>query len=299
MPLVRKITVIKVAMETVKGTKVAGTLVATVTEAKIKDTSGYEKRPGSGKYLGNTLGGTRGPTTGDCSFTAELLCTGLTALEPTIAALIQACAFKKTSEVYNSNSVYSDAKTLSVDMWIDGKKKGLAGASGTVTLEGEAGKVANLKFEFKGIWQSPTDEAVPAVVLPTANTMKMSAFTLGGDSVGIAKYSLAMNNEVAYRTDGVVAGATEAMVTDFDPELGVDPEEGLVATHDFDGIMIAGTEEAVSMAFTDGTDTLTIALPKVVTKELDESDREGLAVYDYKGQCNHDSGDDAVTMTMT
>jgi len=290
--------IIQIAVETNKGTKVAGTLLLQVEDLDINPTGSYEKRPGSGKYLGNDLPGTAGEQSGEVSFTTELLSAGSAALNTGLVALFQAAAFKQTLEVYTPTSDSSVAETVSIDVFEDGNKKSLAGCAGTWTIEGDVGKPAKIKWEFKGVWQPTVAAALPTVTLISTLPMKMTAFTLDGDPVGISKYALAAGAEVAYKKDGVATGVVNGIVVQSDPELSIDPEDQLVSAYDFDGIRLAGTEAAVVMTFSDGTYTATITLAKVNTKDLKGADRDGVKTYDWTGQVNNSAGDDAISIEM-
>jgi len=294
---------IKVALETTKGTKVAGTQALMVEEPKIMPTAEFIKRNGPGKYLGNNAAAVIGAESGTVTFKAELRGTGGGGLEAGLAILLQACGFKKTSETYNVHSVHTDQKTVSIDVWEDGVKKGLAGASGTFTLEGADGGSVLISFEFHGVWQAPVDEAFPAFSPSTTKPllMKGGTFTIDSNSIKISKFSLAMNNLVGPRRDvDASSGIAYYLVSNRDEELGMDPEADLVAGYDYHGKWLAGTEAAVSLALTDGTDTVTITIPKAQYKELDPAERDGIDIYETTAQCNNTpSGDDSVTIAAS
>lgn len=297
-PLLTRKKVIKVALETTKGTKVAGTQALLVFDLDIHPTAPFEERKGPGLYLGHPIAGVVNELSGECSFKTELRADGSGGMEAGLAILLQACGFKKTAEVYN---ICSDHKNISIDVWEDGVKKGLAGAAGKVTLEGETGKRMFCNFTFSGIWQAVTDGALPANAPSTTKPMmiKGGTFTLGGESIKIGKFSLNNGANVINRADvDAASGIAYAMITDFDgPMLSMDPEADLVAGYDYNGLWLAGTEAAVSLILNDGTDQVTIAIPKFQYREIPEGDREGIAIYDVTGQCNHSTGDDAVKLT--
>ena len=301
-PLLTRKRVIKVAIETVKGTKVAGTQAILVFDPEINPTAPFEERNGSGLYRGQSETGILGERSGSCSFSVEMRSTGAAAMEAGLAILLQACGLKKTVEVYQVHSAPADDKTISIDVWEDGVKKGLAGASGNVTFEGETGKRMMCNFEFTGVWQTPTDEALPAHSPSTTIPMRLQGgtFTLAGNSIKIGKFSLDMGNNVVNRMDvDATGGIAYAMITDIAPALSLDPEADLVAGYDYFGVWLAGTEAAVSLAITDGTDTVTFTIPKVQYKEIKEGDRDGIQIYDITGQCNHSSGNDSVKLAVT
>jgi len=300
-PLLTRKKVIKVILEAEKGTKLAGTTAIMVFDLAINPTAPYEERKGTGLYRGPKETGVLGERSGTCNFSVELRA-DTAAMEAGLAILLQACGLKQTVQVYQVHSAPGDDKTISIDIWEDGVKKGLAGAMGNVTFEGEAGKRMMCNFEFTGIWQAVIDEALPAFAPAVYPPIRLQGgtFTLGGESIKVGKFSLNMGNNVVMRGDvDGVGGIAHYAITDIDPVVSMDPEADLVAGYDFNGIWLAGTEAAVSLAVTDGTNTVTFTLPKVQARELTQGDREGIQIYEFTGQCNHDSGDDSVAIAVT
>lgn len=301
-PLLSRKKVIKVAVEGTKGTGVAGTAALLVYDLDIKPTAEFIPRRGPGLYLGNTNVGVLGALTGECSFKTELRGTDSSGLDTGLAILLQACGFVKTAEVYNVDSVFTDHKTISIDVYEDGVRKEIEGAMGNVTFEGEAGGVMMLDFTFQGRWVAPTDQALPANAPGTTIPMRLQGgtFTLGGVSAKIGKFSLNMNNELSTREDvDGGGGLTHFMIVDNDPQLSIDPEADLIATLDINGLWLAHTTAVVSLAIGNGTDTATFAIPVMQYMEIPEGDRSGKLIYDITGKCIHSSGDDAVTLTIT
>ena len=297
----RRKRVIKVILEAEKGTKLAATQAILVYDLEINPTAEFIKRMGSGLYRGNTVAGVLGANSGVCSFAVELRSAGSAAMEVGLAILLQGCGLKKALEVYQVHSVPADDKTISIDVWEDGKKKGLAGAMGTVRFENEDnGGRMMVHFEFFGIWQTPTDEALPAYVPSTTAPMKFQGgtFKIATVAKAVSKYNLDMGNNVVPRLDvNAAGGISYYCITDTDPTLSFDIEIEPVATYDIDGIWYAGTEAAVELVLNDGAYKVTFAMPKVQYKEIPSGDKDGIMVYDAVGQCNHNTADDAVVIT--
>lgn len=299
-PLLTRKRVVKVKIESPKGTYAAGDQAILVFDLNINDTSPFERRPGTGLYRGDAEPGVHGERSGTCSFSAELRSNGSNGLEAGLAILLQACGLAKTSEVYQVHSAHTADSTISITVWEDGVLKGLRGASGNVTFEGENGGKMMCNFEFFGIWQVVTDQALPAYAPSTAAPVLMQdgTFTLATESIKIAKFSLNMGtNPIPRRDVDAVGGIAYYMITDYEPVISMDPEADKVAGYDYYGVKLAGTEAAVSLLLTDGTVNVTFAMAKVQIRELSEGDRDGIQIYDYVGQCNHDSGNDSVVIT--
>jgi len=299
--MLTKMKCIKIAAETTKGTQVAGTQDVAVYDLDIHPTGPHIERKGSGIYLGQTEPGIIGEQIGVCSFKTEVRGNGTSGLDTALAILLQAVGFKKATEVYSLCSTVTDMKTISIDVYEDGLKKSLYGAAGTVTFEGEIGKRLMANFEFSGSWVAVTDVALPAYAPSTTTPpiLKGGTFTVGAAERQISKLSLPVQAVVTPRMDvNAASGVLHYQVTDYDPLFTFDPEAVLVATYDDLGIWLAGTEAAVSLILS-ATATLTFAIPKLQYREIPEGDREGLLIHDITGQCRHDSGDDAVSITVT
>lgn len=301
-PLLSRKKEIQVKIETDKGTGVSGDSALHVYDLDIKPTADMIERQGTGKFLGREQVDVLGALTGECSFKAELRGNDSGGLDAGLAILLQACAFVKTLEVYNLDSDFADHKTISIDVYEDGVRKEIEGAMGTVTFDGEVGGIMMLDFTFSGRWVAPTDQALPGGSPGTTIPMRIQGgtFTLGGESIKIGKFSLNINNELKMREDvDGLGGLAHYMITNFDPELSIDPEADKIAGYDFNGLWLSHTPAAVSLALGNGTDVATIVIPVFQFSEIPGGDRGGIAIYDITGKCLNSSGDDTVTMTIS
>jgi hypothetical protein len=301
--ILRKKRFAKVKLETTKGTKVAGDQAILTENLEINPTGPYIERKANGLYRGHSAKGVIGANSGQCSFEVELRGTGAGGCETGLAILLQACCLAKTSEVYQIHSTHANDKTISIDVWEDGKKKGLAGASGTFTIDAEAGGRIMLKFTLSGIWQTVADEAMPAfapsALLPLM--FKGGTFTIATNAIKINKFAFDMGVDVQPREDGAAtngSGIAYFMTADALPMLSIDPEAQKVADYDFYGLWAASTEAAIVLIAKNATDQCTISIPKLQYREVKEGERTGKMIYDINGQCNHSSGNDSVTLTF-
>ena len=302
-PLIKKKTVIQAKIEAVKGTaETTGLTDCLVFDPDIKPTAPFIGRNGPGLYLGNANAGVIGERSGSLTFSAEVRGNGSTGMDAGLAVLLQGCGLKKTSEVYQVSSAMADHSTLTIFVFEDGKKKILHGAMGNVTFEGETGKRLMANFEFFGIWNAPTDVALPAFTPGTESPpiLASGTFTVASNAKLISRLSLNMGNNVVMRPDiNATSGIAHYCITDIDPVLGFDLEAELVATYDIYGAWLAGTEAAVSLVLGSGAGKeITFTIPALQYRELPEGEREGKLIYDATGQCNHSSGDDAVAISV-
>lgn len=292
--------VIKVKLETAKGTVATGDTAVLTTEVKTDLTSDFEPSESSGLFLGKTEVGAHGELLGECTFKTELRGNGSSGCDAGLAILLQGCGLKQVGQAYNQHSSYTDRKTITIDAWEDGIHKQLVGAMGNVVIEGETGKKIWCTFTFLGRWITVTDVALPAFAPGLESPMYLAdgTFTVGGDALKIGKFSLDLGNNVVASLDvNADAGIAHADIPDYDTVLSIDPEAELVANHDFYGKWLAGTTGAVSLIVDNGTDGFTFAIPKFEYREIKDADREKIATFDITGGCLHDSGDDALTIT--
>ena len=116
----------------------------------------------------------------------------------------------------------------------------------------------------------------------------------------ISRFSLDAGNVIVGRADAAISGGViYHMITNSDPSFSFDPEADIVATYGLDVAFQAGTEVAISLLMTDGTTNITLACLQAQYKAIPEGDREGIQIYECECQCNHSSGNDAVTLTAT
>lgn len=308
-PLLSRLKTIEVKLEAAKGTlETTGFTALKVMDPEIVPTSPFEDRRGTGGYLGFTNTGCLGERSGKCTFTAELRGNGSGGLDPGLAILLQACAFKQATQVYNLHSAPADQKCISINVYEGaivggtGKKKSLAGAMGKVSFAGIVGKRMMLKFEFMGRWVAPTDATVPAYAPSTVAPLLIQGgtFTLAALAIKIGSFDLDIGSNVVMRLDPVAAGGIGyCMITDYEPILKMDPESDLVAGYDIYGAWLAGTEAAVALAVKNAADTVTFDIPKLQYRTITPGDRDGIAVEMIEGQCNVSTGEDSVKITAS
>ncbi len=282
-----------VALESVKGTEVTADQPILAYDADMKFDGEFEQRMGTGIIMGNTQPGVINGRSGTCSFSVELRGTvAAGGMEVGLGILFQACGLEKTAEVYQVHSSLANQKTVTLDLYQDGKLKTLYGAMGTYTIEGESGGRIMINFEFTGLYKTPADVAVPGTFTPTASSpmqFQNGVFTIGGTAHPIGKFTLEAGNNVAPKQ--AIAGPGGILhyrITDYpDAAVGFDPEAQLIADHDFYGILIAGTEAALILTVGDGSTNITISCPAIQYKEIPDGDRDGIAIHELTAQCNH------------
>lgn len=301
-PLLSRKKIVQVKVEAEKGTaETTGLLDVLCFEPDIKPTGPFEQRKAGGLYLGHQVVGIIGEKSGTFSCSVELRGNGTTGMDAGLAEMLQASILAMTSEVYQVASNPANHKSLTIHVYTDGKLEVLYGAMGDVTFEGETGKAIMCNFEFKGIYNTPTDVALPAFAPGTELPPIMANGTFSITAVRkVSKFSLNMNNEVILRPDvNAASGIAHACIVDFDPVVTADLEAELVAAYDIYGAWLAGTEAAMSVVVGSGAGKqITFTLPKLQYRDIPHGDRDGLQINDITAQCNHDSGDDSVAIAV-
>ncbi len=300
--MLSEITAIKVGIESPKGTEFITTQAIYVEDLQINPTGSFIRRNGSGIFLGNTEPGVIGGRMGKCTFTSELRGTGAGGMELGLAILLQACGFLKTLEVYNTHSLFSAQKTITIEVWEDGVLKVLYGAGGTFTMEGEEGQRILFRFDFDGIYKDDSDEGVPAYSPSSAAPIMFGggSFAYDGESQMISKFSLDAGMVVSPKQDVAgPGGVTYSFQSTHDPVVSWDPEANLVATDNVHGDWVAGNEGVMQLVMADASDTFTLAMILVQYKEIPEGTRNNLRIYESAGQCRNSSGNDSIILTVT
>ena len=305
-PLLTRKRLLQVEIETTKGEVIATTPVdVLVYDSMMNPTDPFVERKGSAKALGHTSPGVlEGTKAGTCTFRTELRAnTGTTDLEPGLILLLQACGLSLTTKVYTPISVHATQKTLTMTLYEDGLKKQLIGAAGNFTMTPDSGRII-FDFEFSGVWIAPSDVAIAGITLaydvglPISWGNAANAFAMDEKAYKITTFSFTTGNNVIPRfTNG---GISYFFVSDRDPTMSMNPESDLIAGSDVFVDWLAGSEVKISLALTDGTNSLTLEADKFQYRELAEGDRDGIAVDEVTGQFNIvtiDTGDDEYKLT--
>lgn len=298
--------VLQVSTETAKGTLKAGTTHVLVYDPVMQPVDDTQTRQPSGKALGN-FPSMPGARAGTCNFKAEMRGDGSGGWDTGIEKCLQACGFSQASEVITPVSAVTTMKTITIGMHEDGLYKQLHGCMGNVKFTGEFGKQLFLEFTFSGVWNAPTDVALPTATISTEKPMRLRSviWTIDGRYMPyVSTFSLDMGNSVSPIEDiSKAQGILNYVITGRDPVITLDALAELVAEYDAFGKWLAGTEAALSMVFSsDGIDLLTLAVPKLQHRAPQEGDRDGKLTHEYTAQLNvsdHDTGDDELSLTVS
>jgi len=308
MPLLEARTQIAAKKETVEGS--AETLSASdaFLAANVKFTPNFAM--GERKNVSSSLSpwaSIPGVRSAKLEFDVELKGSGTAGTAPALGNLLKACGFGET--VAASTSVTyapasSSISSMTLAVYQDGVIKKIWGARGNVSLKLEDGAPGWLHFEFTGADFSVTDGTMLSSV--TYESTKPPAFlsatlTIDSYSALIGLLEINMNNEVNLRKDAnSQSGYKSAVITNRKPTMTIDPEQVLVATHDFYGKLRTGNEGSLSLVLGSTTGNIcTISAPKVQYTGISDDVRDGIRVLGITCQLNRSSGDDEISIAFT
>lgn len=299
-PLTRK-RLVRVKLETNKGEAVTTDQYCVAYDLTCEpDNTLVERLPGSASLSPEAR--IVAQRTGTCSFRTELVTDHTSDLLDAVEILLQCCGWTLSTHVFSPSATVAAGKTCTINVWEDGKKKQLTGCCGNAVFTFEAGGIVGLEFAMKGVWAAVTDEALPTPTISAyAPTRAASAtFALHSLTPSIGSMRFSLNTDVQPIEDiTAAAGVAYFACVNRAPGATLDPEAALVATHDYYGKWLAGTEAALSLVFTDASVTTTVAAPKVQYIGVAGGDRSSKAIHNLECQFNRSatSGNDEITIT--
>ena len=208
-------------------------------------------------YFGNSpqlLANTRVSIT----FQVELAGSGTAGTAPRYGAVLQACGLSETIVAATSVTyapVSSSLSSATIYFNNDGIRHILTGCRGTFVLNAEVGAIPTLDFTMIGVYNAPTDTALPSVtysaqasplIFKQGNTSSFQFFSYAGC---LQSVSLDIANETVYRE--LVGCTKEILITDRAPSGTVMIEAPALATKDY--FNIAQTETTGNLTFLHGT----------------------------------------------
>ena len=208
-------------------------------------------------YFGNSpqlLANTRVSIT----FQVELAGSGTAGTAPRYGAVLQACGLSETIVAATSVTyapVSSSLSSATIYFNNDGIRHILTGCRGTFVLNAEVGAIPTLDFTMIGVYNAPTDTALPSVtysaqasplIFKQGNTSSFQFFSYAGC---LQSVSLDIANETVYRE--LVGCTKEILITDRAPSGTVMIVAPALATKDY--FSIAQTETTGNLTFLHGT----------------------------------------------
>jgi len=311
IPIKVKRSQIAVELETVEGS--VETLVA--ADAKIKaenvtytpDLPFYPRDAVSASFSPFT-GTSGGPRMAEIAFETALSGSGTAATPPAWSDAIRACGMDEaitTTVTYTPVStvtVGGDGGSATVGLYYDGMLYRIHGARGNFRLilpSGEPGKIA---FNFRGVYNEPTDTALlaPTYYTTVPPAIVSGSMTLDSQALRYKSLEFDMGNQLADRPDpSLAAGAYSVCITGREPSGTINPEMLAAGTYNFFNKMTTNSEGAftITVGSVSGNKYV-ITAPKVQFTAVEPGDRDGVQVASLSFQLNRsaNAGEDELSI---
>ena len=157
----------------------------------------------------------------ECTFSVELAGSGTAGAAPRYGDALKACGFAEAI-VSNTSVTYtpvsSSFSSISIHYNVDGVRHIVTGCRGTFTVNAEVGAIPTIDFTFTGIYNAPTDTALPTIaygnqatplIFKNGNTTGFQLLSYAG-----ALQSLTMDAGVSTVYRELVGGTKEVIITD-------------------------------------------------------------------------------------
>jgi hypothetical protein len=183
----------------------------------------------------------------ELDFEVEAAGAGTAGTVPAYGPLLRACGLSETTTAsvkVDYKPVSSTFESVTVYFNVDGVLHKITGARGDVELSINAAQIPVFKFKFVGIYNAPTDSALPTVSYTAfqtplvANSTNTPSFSLFSVSPVLSDFSLQLGNQIDYRT---LIGNQYVQLTDRKAAGQVTFEANTIATKDWFSTALAST----------------------------------------------------------
>jgi len=193
----------------------------------------------------------------EVTFEVELAGSGTAGTAPAYGPVLKACGLSETVVASTSVTyapVSSSFSSVSLYFHNDGIRHRVTGCRGTFSLNAEVGQIPTISFTLTGIYNAPTDVALPSptyanqaapLIFKNGNTSNFSAFSYAGC---LQSLSFDVSNSIVYRE--LVGCTKEVLITDRQPSGTCVIEAPSIATKDF--FTIANGSSTGSITFQHG-----------------------------------------------
>jgi len=242
------------------------------------------------------------------SFDVEMKGSGTAGTPPEYDPLLRSCGFGITNVPATSDTyapVSTSLESCTIYYFQDGVKLyKLTGCRGNVSFSLEAGNIIKMSFTMTGHSVKPTDVTAGAVTYQSTvpQAIVSGSFAVNSYAGIISAFAFDMGNTVAMPPDiNAVDGFADIRITGRDPSGTIDPEEVLVATHDFEAEYRAGTSMAISIGSIGAVagNIVDIDMPAVYYREMSLGDRDGIRTIELPFGMAESSGDDECSIVFT
>jgi len=245
----------------------------------------------------------------ECTFSVELAGSGTAGTAPRYGKALLACGMSQTVVAATSVTyapVSSSFGSCTIYYNIDGVLHKVTGARGTFTINGAVGEIPSIDFTFTGIYNTPTDTALPAVtygnqatplVFKNGNTTDFQLLSYAGC---LQSVSFDVGNSLVYRE--LVGCTKEVLLTDRAATGSVTLEAVTMATKNyFTAALSDGT--LGNLLFQHGQtagNIIDFASTRVDIGDVSYSDQDGIHMLNIPYTCvPSTSGNDEFSLVYT
>ncbi len=245
----------------------------------------------------------------ECTFSVELAGSGTAGTAPRYGKALLACGMSQTIVASTSVTyapVSSSFGSCTIYYNIDGVLHKVTGARGTFTINGAVGEIPTIDFTFTGIYNTPTDTALPAVtygnqatplVFKNGNTTDFQLLSYAGC---LQSVSFDVGNSLVYRE--LVNCTKEVLLTDRAATGSVTLEAVTMATKNyFTAALSDGT--LGNLLFQHGQtagNIIDFASTRVDIGDVSYSDQDGIHMLNIPYTCvPSTSGNDEFSLVYT
>lgn len=241
------------------------------------------------------------------TFSCELAGSGTVGTAPKWGPVLRACGFAETIVASTSvtyRPVSSGFESCTMDFRADGVRHLITGVRGTASLTFETGAIPKLQFEMMGLFNDPTDTALPSVTFSNqadplvVNSENTSDVSVHGYAACLQSLELDLANEVIYRQ---LAGCErQVRLTDRKPEGTISVEAPSLASKNYFSAISSQTLGAVS--FTHGSTAGNIVefnAPSCNLGSPTYGDSDGVMLLELPFMPNPVTGNDEIELVLT
>ena len=308
MVMLKRKQVLLAKIETTYGTDVtpaAGDDAILAINPEIKETTEAVERNVNQSTLSN-VPSVKGKQFAELTFQVEIKGSGTAGTAPRLGALLQACSYDETV-VSNTSVTYepvsSSQKSITMYLYIDGRRHIITGARGSVKISAEAGSIAILEFTFKGKYQAPTNQAIvtgtyDTPLPPVAKSCQFSynsKTTLCSKSVEIDTANTIAQRDCMSEASGI-AGFE---ITARKPVMTFDVEAQIETSYDFRTDQMTNQRAVSFVIGATAGNICTVTVPKYNITDIEYGDAEEILLEKLTGECSINSGDDEIAIAFT
>ena len=245
----------------------------------------------------------------EITFQVELAGSGTAGTAPRFGSILKACGFSET--IVSSTSVTyapvsSSFSSVTLYYNVDGVRHKLTGCRGNFTLNGTVGEIPYIEFTMTGIYNAPTDTALPSatytnqavpLVFKDGNT---SSFQLLSYAGCLQSIEMDMGNEVAYRE--LVGCTKEVLITNRNVTGTVMMEAVALASKNYFTAALSDSTLG-NLQFTHGTtagNIVTVSSSTIDVGDVSYDDQDGITMLSIPViAVPSGSGNDEVSIVFT